>query len=188
MNKESSKPIVLVFAGPNGSGKTTITKRLSVAGIYINADDLKKTYGMTDLEAAQHAESLRNKLLEKCVSFTFETVLSTDRNLNLMIRAKDIGYEVRCIYVLTSDANINAYRVKHRHALGGHDVPTEKIEYRYHKALALLPQVIEVCDVIYIYDNSDEPYLIYSKENGIKKLFPNKIWSKEALEKLIKKK
>ena len=35
-------PEVIVFAGPNGSGKTTITRMAKTIGIYINADDIKK--------------------------------------------------------------------------------------------------------------------------------------------------
>jgi predicted ABC-type ATPase len=34
--------MVLVFAGPNGSGKSTIVKSYDIAGLYINADDIKK--------------------------------------------------------------------------------------------------------------------------------------------------
>ncbi|WP_405310304.1 hypothetical protein [Methanobrevibacter sp.] len=36
-------PEVIVFAGPNGSGKTTITRMAKTIGIYINADDIKKS-------------------------------------------------------------------------------------------------------------------------------------------------
>jgi len=38
MTNKNTNPIVLVFAGPNGSGKTTITRRLKPAGTYINSD------------------------------------------------------------------------------------------------------------------------------------------------------
>ena len=34
-------PEVIVFAGPNGSGKTTITRMAKTVGVYINADDIK---------------------------------------------------------------------------------------------------------------------------------------------------
>jgi hypothetical protein len=39
-------PEVIVYAGPNGSGKTTITKMAKTAGVYINADDIEKLTGV----------------------------------------------------------------------------------------------------------------------------------------------
>jgi predicted ABC-type ATPase len=139
MANNTHKPIVLVFAGPNGSGKTTAVQGFTVFGAYVNADDLKTEYSLTNLEAAQQAELLRNALLNKRVDFSFETVLSTKRNLTLLKKAKKQGYEVQCIYVLTCNENINVARVKARHASGGHYVPENKIRKRYHKALALIP-------------------------------------------------
>ena len=77
-------PEVIVFAGPNGSGKTTITRMAKTVGVYINADDIKKSNSCSDLEAALKAEELREFMIEKNKDFTFETVLSTDRNLKLL--------------------------------------------------------------------------------------------------------
>ena len=185
MDNNIHKPIVLVFAGPNGSGKTTVAKGVPVFGTYVNADDLKTIYGLTDLEAAQQAELLRNALLDKQVDFSFETVLSTKRNLALLKKAKKHGYEVQCIYVLTCNENINVARVKARHAAGGHDVPEDKIRKRYHEALALIPQLLAICDKILIYDNSNTPTLIFHKENTNKTIFPNDLWSKADLQKLL---
>ena len=179
------KPIVLVFAGPNGSGKTTVTRSLDLVGTYINADDIKKDYGLTDLEAAQQAELLRNKLLNKGLDFSFETVMSTERNLLLMQKAKECGYEVQCIYVLTCDENINIARVKARVASGGHDVPEDKIRVRYNRALKLLPQVVDVCDKILIYDNSDMPILIASKDINGMKIFPSAFWPEAGIKELL---
>ncbi len=36
------KPEIIVFAGPNGYGKSTITKMANIIEPYINADDIKK--------------------------------------------------------------------------------------------------------------------------------------------------
>lgn len=48
---------------------------------YINADDIKRTNYCSDLEAAQFAEKMRERALVDKKSFTFETVLSTERNI-----------------------------------------------------------------------------------------------------------
>jgi len=185
MDNGQRKPIILVIAGPNGSGKTTVTRAIPVIGTYVNADDLKKEYCLTDLEAAQKAEALREKLLENGVDFTFETVLSTERNLLLLQKAKSKGYEIHCVYVLTNDAGINVARVRMRRSAGGHDVPEDKVRMRYHRALNLLPRLINTCDKIFIYDNSDSPVLIFKKDYFYSKIFPTNRWPETALRKIL---
>ena len=101
MSKKNRLPEIIIFAGPNGSGKTTITRMARTIGVYINADDIKRSSLCSDLEAAVKAEELREEMIEKGEDFTFETVLSTDRNLKLLKKAKEKGYFLRCIYVLT---------------------------------------------------------------------------------------
>jgi len=182
-----SNPQILVFAGPNGSGKSTVTKLMPYYGTYINADDLKAEYALTDLEAAQKAEALRKKLLEKKADFTFETVLSTERNVSLLQEAKKTGYQIHCIYVLTCNADINVARIKGRVLDGGHDVPEDKVQSRYSKALKLLPELIDVCDKMLIYDNSVMPALVFRKDENGFNYFPTEIWPIEKLKGMIQK-
>ncbi|WP_302511819.1 hypothetical protein [Methanobrevibacter smithii] len=78
MSKKNRLPEIIIFAGPNGSGKTTITRMARTIGVYINADDIKRSSLCSDLEAAVKAEELREEMIEKGEDFTFETVLSTD--------------------------------------------------------------------------------------------------------------
>ncbi len=92
MSKKNRLPEIIIFAGPNGSGKTTITRMARTIGVYINADDIKRSSLCSDLEAAVKAEELREEMIEKGEDFTFETVLSTDRNLKLLKKAKEKGY------------------------------------------------------------------------------------------------
>lgn len=158
---ERRKPEVIVFAGPNGSGKSTFTELLRPADIdYINADEIKKYLKCSDMEAAKLAETQREEHLANMQEFCFETVLSTDRNLKLLQKAKEKGYFVRCYYILTVDPMINVQRVKSRVQSGGHDVPEEKIIARYDRALDLvkylwLKMLISIgrniyCDVLYL--------------------------------------
>ncbi len=184
---DSLKPRILVFAGPNGSGKSTITKGLPICGTYVNADDIKRISQCTDLEAAQEAELLRQKLLEAHMDFTFETVLSTDRNLNLLRQAKEQGYEIHVVFVLTNNPRINIERVKLRVKAGGHDVPEEKIVSRYEKSLKNISQLVRISDHTRIVDNSgEEPHLICEVQNQQVTIWENEQWSKTAILRLLK--
>lgn len=164
MSGLEKKPEVVVFAGPNGSGKSTFTELLKPPMDYINADEIKKNLKCSDLEAAQLAEKQREKHIEQMSEFCFETVLSTERNLRLLEKAKEKGYFIRCYYILTADPAINVWRIKSRVESGGHDVPEQKIIARYDRALALVKDVVKICDVCHIYDNSgSKPFRIFKK-------------------------
>ena len=165
MNVADKKPEIIVFAGPNGSGKSTVTEMLRPATmLYINADEIQRVLDCDNLEAAQKAEMRREECVAAHKSFCFETVMSTERNLNLLRRAKEAGFFIRCYYVLTADPFINVARVASRVSAGGHDVPVEKIISRYDRALGLIPDLLPVCDVCHIYDNSGSaPYRIFKK-------------------------
>ncbi|MCH5341228.1 MAG: zeta toxin family protein [Acetatifactor sp.] len=164
MSVSRKKPEVVVFAGPNGSGKSTFTQLLMPPIDYINADEIKKNLKCSDLEAAQLAERQREEHIEQMSEFCFETVLSTERNIKLLEKAKQKGYFIRCYYILTADPMINVLRVKSRVEAGGHDVPEEKIITRYDRALCLVKDLVQICDVCHIYDNSgNKPFRIFKK-------------------------
>ena len=188
MSELQRKPEIVVFAGPNGSGKSTFTELLKPPVDYINADEIKKNLRCTDLEAAQLAEKQREEHVSRMEDFCFETVLSTDRNLKLLKKARQKGYFIRC-YILTADPMINVLRVKSRVEAGGHDVPKEKIISRYDRALALVKELIKVCDICHIYDNSsNKPFRIFKKRK--EELFYDECddWYFEDIEALTGKK
>ena len=68
-------------------------------GFYINTDDIKRTTIYDNLEVAIKAKELRESLLEKQEEFMFETVLSTDRKLKLLKKAKEMGLKKRFIWL-----------------------------------------------------------------------------------------
>ena len=163
----AENPEILVIAGPNGSGKSTITDNLPIKGIYINADDISLMTGMSNLEAAIMAEKEREALLAAGMDFTFETVLSKERNLKLLKRAKDKGYIITGVFVLTHDVTLNLKRVKERAAAGGHDVPPEKILSRYYDSLGNISELMRICDYLRIVDTTGgQAKLICETDHG----------------------
>ncbi|MDR3359873.1 MAG: zeta toxin family protein [Bifidobacteriaceae bacterium] len=177
---------LLVIAGPNGSGKSSLTKGLRIVGLYVNADEIKAVSGASDLAAAQEAAKLREALLAARADFTFETVLSTDRNLDLLRRAREAGYAIAAVFVLTLSAELNRLRVRSRVLGGGHDVPAEKIRSRYAKSLANLPLLNAVSDSLEVYDNTGEaPRLIYRRAEDQELIVADHRWSQAKISRLI---
>ena len=182
----NNAPVVLVFAGPNGSGKSTVTEGFDIIGEYINADDIKKQQSCTDLEAAQYATTLREDAVKNRRDFTFETVLSSPRNVELLKSAKASGYRIEVVFVLTADPQINIARVENRVKNGGHDVPKDKIVSRYYKSINNLSELLKLADVMWVVDNSEEKakLIIYSKDNNIL-VEETSLWSVEKINELM---
>lgn len=106
------------------------------------------------LKAAQKAEEIREDCLLKLRGLLFETVLSTPGKVEFMRRAKEAGFFVRLVYVATDNPEINVMRIAWRTALGGHDVPEDKIVARYAKSLRLAVDAARLADRAYFVDNS----------------------------------
>jgi predicted ABC-type ATPase len=113
-----------------------------------------QTVAMNSYFASVLSDFIRNKLLEVQLSFTFETVMSSDDKIAFMLKARESGYRTYLYFVATEDPDININRVRNRVAAGGHPVPTEKIVQRYGRCLNLLPAAIAASNRAYIFDNS----------------------------------
>lgn len=104
--------------------------------------------------ASVAADFLRQKLLEKRVSLSFETVMSSPDKVALLRKAQALGYRTYLYYIATDDPSINVARVKARVNLGGHDVPEDKITQRYHRSLDLFTGAIKHSNRACLFDNS----------------------------------
>lgn len=100
------------------------------------------------------AAFLRHKFLENKLSFTFETVMSSDDKVALLAKAQSLGFRTYLYYVSTDDPQINIARIANRVHFGGHDVPQDKIISRYYRSLSLLFEAIKYTNRAYLFDNS----------------------------------
>jgi len=106
--------------------------------------------------ASVAGDFLRQKLMGQKISFTLETVMSHPGKVELLAQAQAAGYRTYLYFVATDDPAINISRVKSRVKLGGHNVPEDRIETRYHRSLGLLMEAIRHSNRAYIFDNSGD--------------------------------
>ncbi len=161
------KPVLIVIAGPNGSGKTSVTSKIlhhewMEDSIYINPDIVaQERFGDWNsrdavMQSVKYCEELREQCLKERKSLIFETVLSIQDKVDYICRALEAGFFVRLFFVCTESPTINAARIANRVMEGGHDVPITKIISRYQKSLLNCCLVAKLVNRAYIYDNSVE--------------------------------
>ena len=186
MNLKEIKPMILFFAGPNGSGKSTITEFFETVGEYTNADDVVKATGCSNIEAAKIVDERRWLAIKEHKDISFETVLSSNYKLDILNKAKDEGYFIKGVFVLTSNPEINVARIRSRVSQGGHDVDDEKVRFRYWKSLKNINILLDICDILHVYDNSgDKPIRIIRKHKEELTIYPNNLWDKERIFRLM---
>ncbi len=167
MTNGDRKPVLIVIAGPNGSGKTSVTSKIlhhewMEDSVYINPDIVAQErfgdWNSADAikKAVVYCEEWREKCLAERKSLIFETVLSASDKIDYIERTKKAGFFVRLFFVCTESPTINASRIAHRVMKGGHDVPITKIISRYQKSVLNCKYIATKVDRTYLYDNSIE--------------------------------
>lgn len=165
MTTSEHHPVLIIIAGPNGSGKTSITSKILhhdwlEDSEYINPDNVARdVFGDWNsqeavLKAANYCQEWRERCLLERKSLIFETVMSASDKVDFILRAKEAGFFIRLFFVSTESPTINAARVANRVLNGGHDVPISKIISRYDKSIVNCILLASAVDRLYVYDNS----------------------------------
>jgi predicted ABC-type ATPase len=155
------RPVAWLIVGINGAGKTTFYEqflREKLSAEFVNADAIaRERWGdqaaQHAYEAAELAEKRRRALMEEHRSFVAESVFSHPSKVDLVRDLRAAGYRVHLVYVHVP-LPLARRRVTTRVALGGHDVPPDKIRSRYPRLIANLLAAIPLVERAYLYDNS----------------------------------
>lgn len=138
------------------SSDNRISKSTHINSINLTNNSITSQSKLDAYSAAIVADFLRQMLIEKGETFSFETVLSHQSKIDFIKEANQKGYRSYLYFIATNSPDINYRRVEQRVLSDGHPVSKEKIYQRYNRSLEnLLPSLREVYRA-YIFDNSGE--------------------------------
>lgn len=133
-----------IIAGCNGAGKTTasytILPEILDCKEFVNADEIAKGISpfqpeKAGIEAGRLMLKRIKRMLESGESFAFETTLSTRSYVQFIERAKQLNYQVTCLFLWLDSEDLAISRVETRVKEGGHNIPKDVIIRRYKSGL-----------------------------------------------------
>ena len=143
-------PDLLIIAGVNGAGKSTIFPAIQnteqVAGSFqpgvidsndfVNADDIERGSGGGQVNAARIAIATLYEKIEQRKNVAIESTISGKGFIyNAIKKAKKEGYRIYIVYVMLYSPELSMARVVQRALLGKHYIPMNQVFERYSKSV-----------------------------------------------------
>lgn len=159
-------PVILVLAGVNGAGKSSVLGNiLSDQKIdFYNPDQFAREYlkleKTSSIEEANSVaweygrKSLESAIQEKRI-YAFETTLGGNTISEMLLNATSTHY-VKIYYCGLDRVEKHIERVKQRVAIGGHDIPEDKIRERWENSIINLIKLMPYLSALMVFDNSVE--------------------------------
>ncbi len=191
-------PHVIVIAGANGAGKSTVAPYLlrDTLGVseFVNADTLAQGLSAFSpetvaIKAGKIMLRRLDELAETNADFAFETTLSTRSFFPRLNRMRENGYKFKLVFLYLENSELARLRVAERVRQGGHDIPETTIKRRYEKGLRNFFALYKtIADNWFFYNNSDTKNLKLIAKGNLSKteeVFEPDIWKqlKENYEK-----
>lgn len=204
-----SRPVLLVLAGVNGAGKSSVGGYLveRAGGTWFNPDTFARELAVATgcdpetANAAAWAEGIQR--LDRAVAgrrnFAFETTLGGE-TVTARLLAACASHEVRVWYCGLTSAELHIARVKARVAAGGHAIAQAKIRERFTRSRVNLLRLMPHLSHLLVFDNSveadeagtipeplrvlemDGARLLYPARDDLEALRRTPEWAKSVLE------
>lgn len=159
-------PSIVVLAGVNGAGKSSIAGEfVETSNFYFNPDTIARQIRALhpDISATlanSHAWHIGKSLLEQAMAegrdYRFETTLGGRTIPELLKNAAKGGHLLHVWFCGLESPELHIQRVRSRVAVGGHDIPEEKMRERWDTSRENLIRLMPHIHHLRVYDNSKE--------------------------------
>jgi predicted ABC-type ATPase len=167
LNRAGTTAEIVVLAGTNGAGKSSIAGAAlrRAGGDYFNPDEVARRLRRADPELSRREANSRawhigrhflERAIEQRFRFALETTLGGRTITGLLLKAANVGLPVRTWYVGLASVELHLERVRTRVALGGHPIPEARIRERYDASRENLVRLVPHLTELKLYDNSRE--------------------------------
>ena len=142
-------PNLFIVAGPNGAGKSTYVKRFLPQEMkcreFVNADLIAAGLSpfapdSAAFEAGRIMLRRLRELAERREDYSFETTLSGRAYAPLLKQLRASGYRIRLDFLWIPNLGITNKRVRERVHKGGHNIPEEVQQRRFHSLWVRYPE------------------------------------------------
>lgn len=182
----SKTPKIIVIAGCNGAGKSTIAPHLlrDAFGLkdFVNADTIAQGLSAfspesVSMEAGRLMLKRLKDLANQQKSFAFETTLATRFYANWIADLEQKGFEFHLVFLWLESPELAIERVKERVRVGGHNIPEDVIYRRYFKGLRNFFRLYKpIAKTWSVYDNSENAEIVAEGNRISEKVFNHKTW------------
>ncbi|HDM8225002.1 TPA: zeta toxin family protein [Vibrio campbellii] len=156
-----NRPVMVIVAGANGSGKSSNTVQFVREGYdVIDPDRIARNLSPNAPEkmavsAGKSAINRARENIQNGISFSIETTLSSKGVYQRLVNeAKKQSFIIKLAYISTEHPSINIERIKERVANGGHHVPDVDVVRRYERSLENVSGFFNQADEVCFVDNS----------------------------------
>lgn len=173
---KSDAPVYVVFAGVNGTGKSTLFHSKAWQQPHIpsnmarvNPDEIaaRSAAPMSDFQAGKIAVERIESLFARKTSFNQETTLSSRSSLRNIKRAYELGYRVILFYIGVQNSEVALSRIAHRVSVGGHDIDPATVKRRRNASLRNLSHALPYCEEAHIIDNTIDFHTLARWKHGV---------------------
>lgn len=153
---------VIILAGANGSGKTTVANKILQTKdyVFLNADEIEKGLSTSDkspLKAGRLFFKRLNELISENENFILETTLSGNYLQKFIPVLQQNSYRITLIFVFLESPELCIERIKLRVKKGGHHVPDDDVIRRYFRGKENFWNTYkDLADIWYLFYNSNQ--------------------------------